>query len=252
MLSVLICAKNEADNLKGCLEFVAFADEVVVVDDFSTDGSYELASELGAKVFRRSLSGDFASQRNFGIEKCSGDWILVVDADERVGEELARSIKEKTMVGATPACYSIRRQARFHHHSATHGVLGTDWVVRLAPKKGLKYVGLVHERMESPYPEAKGLDGEMYHYTYDNWDAYFVKFNTYTSLLATQKYEAGRKASFIFDIMIRPWFAFLKMYVLKGGFLDGKLGFILSVNHFFYVMTKYVKLYYLNDSQGKL
>lgn len=90
------------------------------------------------------------------------------------------------------------------------------------------------------------------HYTYDNWDQYFRKFNQYTSLLAIQYQERNKKVSFVKDIIFRPLWAFIKMYILQGGFKDGKMGYILSVNHYFYTMTKYVKLYYLYKSGGKL
>jgi hypothetical protein len=92
----------------------------------------------------------------------------------------------------------------------------------------------------------------MYHYTYDNWQQYFNKFNNYTTLAAAKYKEQGKKCYFFRDIILRPFWAFIKVYFLQGGFLDGKLGWILSVNHYFYTMSKYVKLYYLYKSNGKL
>jgi hypothetical protein len=92
----------------------------------------------------------------------------------------------------------------------------------------------------------------MYHYTYDNWKQYFNKFNNYTTLAAEKYYQQGKGCNFFLDIMLRPLWAFIKVYIINLGFLDGKIGFILSVDHFFYTMTKYVKLYYLYKSNGKL
>ena len=253
MLSVLVCTKNEIHNIEDCIKSIKFADEIVVIDDFSTDGTDKKALELGAKVYSRSLNGDFAAQRNYGISLCGCNWILILDADERVPEKLAEKILTITNSSSSEnICYSLQRESHFHHYKATHGVVGRDWVKRLAPKKGMKYVGKVHEHLETPYPEKKLIAPPMWHYTYDNWDAYFKKFDSYTKLMAQQNFEKEKKANFVFDILLRPWFGFFKMYFLKGGILDGKLGFILSVNHFFYVMTKYVRLYYLNRHNGKL
>ena len=147
--------------------------------------------------------------------------------------------------------YWIERSNVFHHNKATHGVLRPDYVLRFMPKEGTNIEGFVHETISSTYPEAK-LHGKMYHYTYDNWHQYFNKFNNYTTLAAKKYKENGKSCSFVKDILIRPSWAFFKVYILDRGFLDGKMGFILSVNHYFYTMIKYVKLYYLLKSNGKL
>lgn len=252
MLSVLICAKNESHNIEDCLRALTFADEVVVVDDFSTDGTDALAKKLGARVIQREMAGDWSTQRNFGISQCKGDWVLVIDADERVSDSLRDALLRVLASNSQKCCYRIQRENCFHFNKATHGVLRPDWVTRLFPKEGVHYEGRVHEKLVSSMPERKLKGGFLYHYTYDSWDSYFGKFNRYTQLMAKQQYEQGKRASFWKDIVIRPWVAFFKMYILKRGFMDGKLGFILSVNHFFYTMTKYVRLYYLERHDGKL
>lgn len=251
MISALLCVKNESHNMANCLKTLTFADEVVVIDDFSTDDTALIAKDFGAKVFQRQMEGDWSSQRNFGIQQCTNDWIFVIDADERVSQKLASEIQEK--VGSQLCCYQVQRENCFHFNRATHGILRPDWVTRLFPKSECHYEGLVHEKLVSALSvERMSKSGKLFHYTYDNWDAYFGKFNRYTELMARQQYQQGKRANFWFDIVIRPWIAFFKMYILKRGFLDGKLGFILSVNHFFYTMTKYVRLYYLERNNGKL
>ena len=135
-----------------------------------------------------------------------------------------------------------------------YNVGGGDLVgepTKVPVKEGTNIEGFVHETISSTYPEAK-LHGKMYHYTYDNWHQYFNKFNNYTTLAAKKYKENGKSCSFVKDILIRPSWAFFKVYILDRGFLDGKMGFILSVNHYFYTMIKYVKLYYLLKSNGKL
>lgn len=252
MLSVLICAKNESRNLRGCIESASFADEIVVIDDFSNDGSAQLAEKLGCRVIQRSMDGDWSAQRNFGIEQCREKWIMVLDADERVSPTLKESILRSLSDSCNNEAFQVRRKNRFLHNKATHGVLKSDWVTRLFMKSTAHYEGLVHERLVTSCQIRRISDGDLDHYTYPNWQSYFAKFNRYTDLMARQRLLNGQRASFLFDIVLRPWFAFFKVYIFQLGFLDGKIGFILSVNHYFYTMTKYVKLYYLERHNGDL
>lgn len=176
--------------------------------------------------------------------------IFFLDADERVTKSLASAICDAVIKDEKNA-YWIERKNKFHYNNAEHGVLRPDWVCRLMPAEGSHVEGYVHPAIVTPYPNKK-LNGFMYHYTYDNWDQYFGKFNNYTKLAAEKYKKQNKKCSFFKDIVLRPMWAFIKVYLLQGGFLDGKIGWILSVNHYFYTMNKYVKLYYLYKSNGKL
>lgn len=249
-LTVIILAKNEEQNIKDCIETVAFADEVLVIDDFSSDATPDIARSMGARVIQHAMNGDWGGQQTFAIKEAKSKWILFLDADERISSELGREITA-AVKRDEPKAYWIQRRNRFHHNEATHGVLRPDYVLRLMPAEGSYVEGYVHPAIITPYEEAK-LTGPMYHYTYDNWHQYFNKFNNYTTLAAEKYRDAGKSCSFVKDILLRPQWAFFKVYVLDKGFLDGKLGFILSVNHYFYTMIKYVKLYYLLKSNGKL
>ena len=249
-ISALILAKNEERNIADCIKTVLFCDEVLVIDDFSTDRTKELAECLGARVLQRSMAGDWGGQQTFAIRNASHEWVLFVDADERISEELAEEIKATVARGEKNA-YWIKRQNKFHFNEATHGILRPDYVNRLFPAKDSYVEGYVHPEIKAPYPDKK-LKNVMYHYTYDNWDQYFGKFNNYTRLAAEKYKKNGKSCSFIKDIVLRPIWAFIKVYFLNFGFLDGKMGWILSVNHYFYTMNKYVKLYYLYKSDGKL
>ena len=175
---------------------------------------------------------------------------IFLDADERVTKSLASAICDAVIKDEKNA-YWIERKNKFHYNNAEHGVLRPDWVCRLMPAEGSHVEGYVHPAIVTPYPNKK-LNGFMYHYTYDNWDQYFGKFNNYTKLAAEKYKKQSKKCSFFKDIVLRPMWAFIKVYLLQGGFLDGKIGWILSVNHYFYTMNKYVKLYYLYKSNGKL
>ncbi|HYH02561.1 MAG TPA: glycosyltransferase family 2 protein, partial [Bacillota bacterium] len=118
-----------------------------------------------------------------------------------------------------------------------------DYSLRLYPREAISWTGTVHETAHVTLP-VKQLKNAIIHYTYISWERYFNKFNHYTSLFASQGYKDGKRARWA-DIIVRPPWAFIRMYILKKGFLDGKIGFIMAVFHFFYTMAKYVKLYYL-------
>lgn len=249
-VSVLILAKNEEQNIAECLKSVDFASDILIIDDFSTDKTREIAESMGARVIQRAMNGDWGGQQTFAIGEAKYPWVLFLDADERISKELQSEIIaviEKNQ----PIAYWIKRENKFHYNKATHGILRPDYVDRLFPAANSYVEGFVHPKIVTPYPNKK-LQGKMYHYTYDNWQQYFNKFNNYTTLAANKYAKQGKQASFIKDVLLRPIWAFIKVYFLNLGFLDGKMGFVLSVNHYFYTMTKYVKLYYLNKSNGKL
>ena len=147
--------------------------------------------------------------------------------------------------------YLLERHNVFHYNKATHGSMRSDKVLRLMPKDGATIQGEVHEKFISAYPEAE-IHGKLFHYTYDNWTQYLNKMNRYTSIAAEQYYEKGKYCYFVKDIILRPVWAFFKVYILQKGFLDGKIGFILSLYHYVYSVTKYVKLFYLQRSNGQL
>ena len=133
-ITALILAKNEERNIEDCIKTVQFCDEVLVIDDFSTDRTKELAEGLGARVIQRSMNGDWGGQQTFAIQSATHPWVLFVDADERISEALAEEIKETVARGERNA-YWIRRENRFHFNKATHGVLHPDYVNRLFPAK---------------------------------------------------------------------------------------------------------------------
>lgn len=242
-LTVLTLAKNEERNIRACLETVQFADEIIVVDDESTDRTAEIAREMGAKVVQWKMAGNFAGLFNYGLEHATCDWILQVDADERVTPELRgavlEAIKSNEKVG-----YKVNHLNMVMGDPLHHG----GWyspVLRLFPRGTMHMEGYIHPATVHSLP-LKTLKGHYIHYPYPTWEKYFNKFNVYTKLSAEKYAKEGKKASFLGDIIIRPYFAFFKMYILKSGWRDGKIGFVLAVFHFFYTMAKYVRLYYLD------
>ena len=244
-LSVVIVARNEEKNISGCLKSVSFADEIIVIDDCSEDNTVSIARDLGAKVFLRAMDGNYAAQKQFGMEQASGDWLLFLDCDERITPELANEIQQKVQENQKKT-YLIRRLNYFNNTRVRYGTLRSDYVARLMPKDKIQIVGLVHERFEYPYEEQKCQHG-MEHRAYASWSQYYRKFDQYTDLSAKQYLQAGKSVSFWRDIVFRPIWAFLKMYIIHGGFLDGNIGWILAVNHYHYTMTKYVRFYDLKN-----
>lgn len=250
-ISVVLLTRNEELNIKDCLQSCDFAKEFIVVDDGSTDKTIELAREFGAKIFNRSLDGDWGAQKMYAIEQASQPWLLLMDADERVSVQLRQSIHQVFSEAREKKAYRFQRENHFISGKATHGILRPDWVLRLLPKEGARVIGKVHESVNSSFPIGQ-LKGRLIHFPYNSWDSYFRKFDKYTKIAAEKYLAEGRSCNFAKDILLRPLWAFFKVYIINRGFLDGKLGFIFSVNHYFYTMAKYVRYYYLKNHGGKI
>ncbi|MDR1702868.1 MAG: glycosyltransferase family 2 protein [Sporomusaceae bacterium] len=244
-LSVLILAKNEEKNIKDAIESAKFADETIVVDDFSTDNTKKIAESLGAKVYQRALNGNFGAQKTFAIEQSTSEWIFILDADERITSELAAEIKEIIIKGEYFA-YKVPHRNYIMGQEIRYGGWYPDYGTRLLPRAGVSVEGIVHESATHRYKEKK-LKYPVTHYTYNSWEQYLHKFNLYTKMAAEKNYQKGKRTAFFKDIVLRPCFTFFKMYVLRAGWRDGKLGFIMAVLNYFYTMMKYIKLYYLQN-----
>ncbi|MDT8903821.1 glycosyltransferase family 2 protein [Anaeroselena agilis] len=244
-LAILILTYNEEVNIVPCIESAAFADEVVVVDSGSGDRTVELARQLGAKVVTRKFDG-FGPQRNFALTQTDADWVMFLDADERITSALAAEMRSAADSGEL-AAYEILRHNYAFGQRIMHGGFRPDYSLRFYPRSAISWDGVVHEQATVTVPKRK-MRGVMLHHTYTDWDRYFVKFNSYTTLMARKMHEQGRRGTMI-HIMFRPWWAFLKFYIFQSGWRDGRLGFILSAFHFFYTMAKYVKLYYLQAEE---
>ena len=240
-LAVIILTCNEQQNIAACLETVQFADEILVIDSGSSDDTIAIAEKCGARVITHPMES-FAGQRNFAAEQTDADWIFYLDADERLTNAVEAEIKE-IVDKNEPAAYYIRRINYIFGQRMMHGAHSPDMVCRLFPKESFHWTGLVHESAEITVP-VKMLKHSLNHYTYNSWKPYFIKFDQYTTMMAQKMHEQGKKASFI-DLIFRPPFAFFRAYILKAGFLDGKLGFIFSVFHGYYTFAKYIKLKYI-------
>ncbi|MCK5574109.1 MAG: glycosyltransferase family 2 protein [Bacteroidetes bacterium] len=243
-LSVVTLTLNEERNIADCLESARWANEIIVVDSGSTDRTLEIARKYTDKIVEVEWTG-YGAARNVGILRATGDWILWLDADERVSPELADEIKAiLRQPDPDISGYRIARRAYFLGRWIKHAGWYPARVARLFLRvKGKFTESRVHERSVVDGSLAN-IDHDLLHFTDPDLTHYFVKFNRYTTLAAQDMHTGGRRFS-LADLLIRPPFVFFKMYVLRLGFLDGIQGLILSVVSAAYVFTKYAKLWEL-------
>ena len=247
-LSAVVLTRNSERTLRACLASLTFADEIIVIDDGSTDATVAVAEELGASVIPHAMAGDFSAQRRFGIQQCRGRWVLFIDSDEVVSDGLKSSIQQ-AVLKRDLFSYAFSRVNCFPHYRIEHGSMRSDTVTRLFPKEGLTSEGRVHEKILSPFP-TKHLEGALVHYPYRDWSATIRKLDQYTSFLAQQQYEKGKKTGFIAGTLIKPTWAFLKVYFINRGFLDGKMGLMFAIHHAYYTFMKYAKYHLIANSEG--
>jgi len=239
MLSVTVITKNEARNLGDCLRSVAWAQEIVVVDEFSSDGTVDVAKGLGARVYQEPWKG-FAGQKNSAVDKTTGDWILSLDADERIPLPLKEEIEET--IGRNDAFhgYFIARKNFFSGQWIRHGGWYPDYCLRLFKKRSGRFEErAVHEKVVVTGSTGY-LRNPLEHYTYGSVADYLIRMERYSRLAALEIAEAQRPALWS-ALTLRPAFTFLNMYLLRGGFLDGKKGLFLAASYAYYTFLKYYR-----------
>ena len=260
MLSVIILTKNEEKDIEAAIQNARqCADEVLVVDSGSTDRTVELAEKNGARVVFRAWDNDFAAQRNFALSQTEADWVLYLDADERMNDQLLASVK-KIVASSAPVTnpanktgrkqYSLQRKSVAFGKKFSYGPLHPDWVTRLFPRQSVTWVGKVHEHSECSLPLEK-LPGHIEHYTYRNWQEWEEKMARYSTLWAEEAYHKGRRAS-LPEALLHGIGSLFSTLLLRLGFLDGWMGICLCCMYFSYTMLKYLKLYGLQQRDTEL
>ncbi|MBV8839827.1 MAG: glycosyltransferase family 2 protein [Alphaproteobacteria bacterium] len=225
-LSAIIITKNEAANIGECLECLKFCDERIVVDSGSNDGTLLIAREKGARVSAHSWKG-YGAQKNFALSLAQGEWVLSIDADERVTPELAQAIQAAIASGAADG-YEIPRQSTFCGRIMRHSGWFPDRVLRLFRRqKGRFSDDLVHERVILDGKLAR-LKEPLLHYPVARLEDAIRRMDSYSTLGAERIAASGRKVSF-FSGIAHGAFTFFRIYVLRLGFLDGAEGFLLAV-----------------------
>ncbi len=222
---MVLITLNAASQLPDCLASVAFADEVLVVDSGSDDGTTEIATRLGARVVQKEWLG-FGAQKQFAVEQAAHDWVLCLDADERVSPELAASIV-RTLNAPGASVYRMARRNRFLGRWLRHGEGYPDWSLRLFDRRQARWSDdPVHEKVVPAPSAALGtLDGDLLHDSAEDMARYLAKQNRYTSLAAERLYRSGRRAG-LAHLALSPLLRFAKFYVFRLGFLDGMAGLV--------------------------
>jgi glycosyltransferase involved in cell wall biosynthesis len=240
-ISGCIIAFNEEDRIDDCLASVEFCDEIVVVDSHSTDRTRERAAARGARVIERDWPGH-VKQKEFTIRAAAHDWVLCVDADERVTPELRAEILQLREAGFPKhAGWNFPRKTFYLGQFIEHGLWYPDRQLRLFDKRRGKWSG--HDPHDKAALEGSvgRLRGELLHYSYRNFDDHLRTIDKYTTIMAQGLHERGERASAL-DLVTHPLARFVKGYFLKRGFLDGWRGLLVAFLAAHYARLKYAKL----------
>ncbi|MCL5966777.1 MAG: glycosyltransferase family 2 protein [Deltaproteobacteria bacterium] len=239
-LSAVVISFNERDRIAECLASLAFADEIVVVDAGSTDGTADIARKYTTRVVHVPWKG-FGPQKQAAVELARHDVILNVDCDERVTPELAREIAEVLSGDGMLAGYSVPRKTFLGSKEIRHSGWYPDRTVRLFDRKRARFSdSIVHERVIVD-GETGALRRHLVHYSFPGVADLFRKMDRYTDLSARKMFEEGRRCH-VTDLTVRPFLAFAKSYLARAGFLDGVEGFVIGVAAAVHVFAKYAKL----------
>jgi glycosyltransferase involved in cell wall biosynthesis len=245
-VSAVIIAKDEAREIEACLESVAFCDEVLVVDSGSTDATVDLARAAGARVVVTDWPG-YVAQKQRAAQMAANDWVLSIDADERVDERLRAAIERVRAAGEPDAAgFEVTRHTFYLGRWIDHGGWFPEWRVRLFDRRRGRWGGVdPHDHVELDGPKRRLAEGEVSHFTYRSVAEHLRQIDRFTTIAAREKVARGRTRSLL-AMLFRPPARFLRMYVLRAGFLDGRAGFVLAALASYYVFLKYVKVWELS------
>jgi glycosyltransferase involved in cell wall biosynthesis len=241
-LSVIIITLNEADNIRDCLQSVSWADEIIVVDAGSEDETVSICRQFTDKVFIHKEWRGFGPQKNLALEHASGEWVLSIDADERISGELKTEI-ENALSSPSADAYSIPRQSYYLGRRMRHGGWWPDYVVRLFRRPHGRFSDdVIHERVLFD-GNARQLKNPLEHYSFRTLEQVLDKINRYSSEGAWQARKKGRPGG-LARAVLKGFWAFFRCYILRAGFLDGQEGFIAAVSNAEGTYYRYLKLRY--------
>jgi len=247
-LTVTVITRDEAANIAAALQSVSWADEIIVVDSHSTDDTVSIARALSTRVEVREWPG-YSAQKNYAASLASHDWILSLDADERVTPDLAQEIRQLLQKDPAQCGYRIPRVTWY----LGRWIRSTDWYpdyqLRLYDRRSARWNGRrVHESVESDRPPGR-LRHELQHYAYRDVSHHLATIDRYTSLAAEQWVSEGRRTGAL-EMFFHPRFAFIRNYLLRGGFRDGAAGLLVSRMNAYYVFLKFAKLWELQQARN--
>lgn len=253
-ISAVVLTKNEEKNIERCLRPLAFCNEIIIVDDFSGDKTVELANKFKAKVYKHKLNDDFSSQRNFGLEKAKGEWVLFIDADEEVSQQLEEEILNKLNLNSNDKnlAYYIKRRDFWWGRELRYGEMRKIrqiGLVRLIRRNSGKWVGKVHEVFK-----ASGSFGQLKsfinHYPHQTLRDFVAEINFYSTVRARELLSQGGETN-ILETIFYPLGKFILNYFVYLGFLDGAAGFAYAFLMSFHSFLVRVKLFQYTQIDAK-
>lgn len=246
-LSACIISLNEADRIGACIDSLGFCDEVIVVDSGSDDGTQQIAATRGARAFHRSFAG-YRAQKDYAVTQARNDWVLCLDADERVTPQLRASIEAARDGGFADASgYRFARRTEYFGAFLRHGNAYPDRVLRLFDRRrgGWRGNREIHEHA-SVDGDVRVLTGDLEHHAYRSLDDQLARYRRYATLMAQHMHANGRRAH-LHNLFLNPCWRFLRGYVLRAGFLDGWRGLLYARVEADYVREKFVRLWLMQD-----
>ncbi|NQX82853.1 MAG: glycosyltransferase family 2 protein [Flavobacteriaceae bacterium] len=251
-ISAVIITYNEEKNISTCLDSLkSIADEILVIDSYSTDKTEQICSKYDLKFVKNKFEGHI-QQKNYGVSLASYNYILSIDADEVMSSELIKSVLKIKKESNPGKAYNYNRLNKYCGKWIKYGGWYPDAKIRIWNKDHGQWGG------ENPHDtvilkgdeKVKKLKGDLLHYSVIDLESRMNTMNNFTSISAEEKYKKGVKVS-IFGALMRAMFRFFKTYIIKLGFMDGKIGLIIAINTSYYVFIKYSKLWFMNNEVNK-
>ncbi|MHB0754994.1 glycosyltransferase family 2 protein [Polaribacter sp. M15] len=243
-ITAIIPTLNEEIHIEAAIKSVNFADEIIVIDSYSTDKTVVLAEKHNVKIIKRKFD-DFSSQKNFAIDQAKHPWIYILDADERVTPEVEKEILKAVQKPKGKVGFYVRRSFYFAGKKIKYSGWQRDKVVRLFLKAHCRYRGIVHETIKAN-GELGFFNNKIDHFGYRNYNHFIDKINHYAFLKSIDLHKQGKRAG-LYHILVKPPARFFIHYFIRLGFLDGFAGIILAKTLAYSVRTRYVKLWLLNQ-----
>ncbi|MFK5895025.1 MAG: glycosyltransferase family 2 protein [Pseudomonadota bacterium] len=249
-ISAIIITKNEENNIDDCLASIAWCNEIVIIDSGSTDNTIELCRKYTDKIIVTDDWPGFGLQKNRALEIATNEWVLSIDADERVSAKLAQEIKQ-TITNCKEFAFRIPRESSYCGRFIKHSGWSPDYVIRLFKRDSAHFSDdIVHEKVEVLKGDIGTFKSPLRHYPFNSIEEVLDKINSYSTSNALKHYRSGKKSSLSKAIFHGAW-AFFRAYILRAGFLDGQEGFILAISSAEVSYYRYIKLMYLQRKHVK-
>lgn len=238
-ISVVIICKNEERIIRDCLESIKWVDEIIVVDSGSTDKTLEIVSEYTDKIFVNTEWRGFGYQKQLAVSKASNDWVLALDSDEVVSEELKKELVKQLDILDVRTVYRVNRLTHFCGKFIYYSGWYPCRIVRFFNKKYYNFSDkLVHETVNCKDAKKVDVKGVLYHYTFDSIEVYIDKRNRYAKAWAESEYKKGKSTN-VLSVILHSLFSFIRHYFIRLGFLDGYHGFLIAMIQMQYTFNKY-------------